>query len=157
MSYRTSCNAKLTLPKLNIVKVHRIPFADHIVILQNGKVSEQGTYQSLNSSAGYVENLNLRDTIGSQSISEVTAVPINLDAKAHKNDDKQRPNDDLARQTGDLSIYKYYAQSIGWWNLSLFVIYIAAHTVFNAIPTLWLNWWATANVTRPGADLGYVG
>lgn len=135
-----------------MIKVHRIPSANHIVVLENGRITEQGSYDGLKAiSNGYVASLKLRDTSQITSISNLPPVP--FIASSEKDNNGNKPNEDLSRQTGDLSVYKYYAQSIGWWRLWLFVIYISLHTVFGAIPTLWLNWWAGA--ANPGANLGY--
>ena len=146
-----SCIDCRNIDKL-IIKAHRIPFADHIVVLQNGRITEQGSYDRLNISGGYLKSLKVREIDDSQKTHADNLAPVAFTASPVK-DNKDKPNEDLTRQTGDLSIYKYYAQSIGWWRLSLFVIYIALQAVFHSIPTLWLNWWAER--ADPSANLGY--
>lgn len=103
-------------------------------------------------SGGYVASLKLRQTNESPQSSPSNLSQIAFTAETEKGSET-KPNEDLTRQTGDLSIYRYYAESIGWWRFGLFVAYVAGFTVFQAIQTLWLNWWAEAS--NEGANLGY--
>ena len=86
---------------------------------------------------------------------------------------------DSARQMGDSAVYKFYAQSAGWFTMTTFVISICifafcdsfpskSHVHFplgpridsrvhvpNTSPTgVWLKWWAEANEKEPNANLG---
>ena len=131
---------------------HRLPFADHIVVLENGRIVEQGSYESLTSSGGYVASLKLRETDESQKPSADNTTPVAFTADKKKSNEVKL-NNDLTRQTGDFSIYKYYFKSTGWWNFGLFVAYVTLNSIFTALPTVWLNWWAGA--ANPGSDLGY--
>lgn len=108
--------------------VHRLPYSDHVISLNaTGRVLEQGTYDQLKKSGGYVESLatqtksedasqkstsveeDLQDTKSSSANPEVTEFEIEAE--------------ELKRQTGDFAVYRYYFASIGWRiNLPFFIM-----------------------------------
>lgn len=51
---------------------------------------------------------------------------------------------DLARRTGDWSVYKHYFSSTGWGNASLFFIWIILQGTFAKLPELVVKWWTDA-------------
>ncbi|KAF3482809.1 uncharacterized protein GIQ15_02133 [Arthroderma uncinatum] len=51
---------------------------------------------------------------------------------------------DLARRTGDIEVYKYYANSIGWKYATLFVIANIGYAFAIAFPRAWLALWVGA-------------
>jgi ATP-binding cassette subfamily C (CFTR/MRP) protein 1 len=101
-------------------KVRHLPLADNILVLdKDGKVVEQGTFEYLRSRDGFVSKLMLHpELLESKSRSgdaedASQKVPAAAVAKVLRG---PSANDaaDLARQTGDISVYKYYLKSIGW-------------------------------------------
>ena len=91
--------------------------ADNIIVLdEKGTVSQQGTFDSFGHDHGPLHDLMVesRDT-KSQTVSESDKLTenstVNLTATVSKIDESK---DDLLRQTGDLTLYKYYFQSVGW-------------------------------------------
>ncbi|KAH8805003.1 P-loop containing nucleoside triphosphate hydrolase protein [Xylogone sp. PMI_703] len=134
--------------------VHRAPSADHIIALENGEIVEQGSFAELNSTGGYVAKLNLQD----KAIQEATESETSSSSKTKVISvisQSQNANQDLARQTGDFSIYNYYIKSIGTWRLVLFLALVGINAVAWTLQSLWLNWWSSANETHPGERLGY--
>jgi len=91
--------------------------ADNIVVLdEKGTVSEQGTFDSLDLDNGHLHELivNSRDRksrAGSESNKITENNTMNLTAAVSKIDESK---DDLMRQSGDLTLYKYYFKSVGW-------------------------------------------
>ncbi|KAM3068089.1 hypothetical protein ACMFMF_009454 [Clarireedia jacksonii] len=147
--------------------VHRTPAADHIVVLQDGRITQQGTYTQLNSIPGYVRSLNIEDRIHDQeedksSASELYQVNESRNmkdistAKFSTNHEANNGSENN-RKDGDFSIYKYYINSVGWMNFLLFGIYITVSVVFSTImPFFWLNWWSDASSQNSSAHgLGY--
>ena len=67
----------------------------------------------------------------------------------------EEEGDEARRRTGDAAIYKYYAGAIGWIPISIFVFAICAFIFCQAFPTIWVNWWAAANLKEPFHRLGY--
>lgn len=107
----------------------RAPYADHIVALNSdGRIEEQGSFDELNSRGGYLSTFSL-----SPPDWEYTRMPV-------EGDDIPAyvyiPNPSLvsdsveaeaSRRTGDMSIYLYYINSIGWTPT---IIFMVAITVF---------------------------
>ena len=65
---------------------------------------------------------------------------------------------ELARQTGDIRLYAYYLKALGWPSAIGQLIFITSFAVFLKLPTLWVSWWADAEMKNPGAEKGkYIG
>jgi ATP-binding cassette subfamily C (CFTR/MRP) protein 1 len=97
-----------------------LPLADNILALdKDGKVVEQGTFDYLRSRDGFVSKLMLHPELlksGSRSDDTENTLQKMPAAAVAKVLPGPSANDaaDLARQTGDISVYKYYLKSIGW-------------------------------------------
>ena len=142
----------------------RLPFADHIVVLdKDGNVSEQGNFQQLNASGGYVSNFDLPppdwrvpaketkfDPLFSPSIK-----PIHAPVAVKANKGLSESELDANRRTGDLSVYGYYAKTVGRFTAVCFVAGICGYVFAMIFPQIWLGWWSTANSVRPNQNLGY--
>ena len=104
----------------NVLIVRHLLLADNIIVLDKaGKAIEQGTFAKLRSSAGFVSRLVLHPEIldpQAGSIPMEDAPSGIAPASIPKAFQGPSANDiaDLARQTGDISVYKYYLKSIGW-------------------------------------------
>ncbi|OCL14026.1 putative multidrug resistance protein MDR [Glonium stellatum] len=135
----------------------RLPFADHIISLDmEGNISEQGKFEELDAAGGYASSFNLplpdwnnkpeEDSSGPQAYSYVppnrSQTTDGLEAEAN-------------RRTGDMSIYLYYINSIGWKPTVIFIVAIIAFIVCISFPNIWVKWWATANMKDPNGRLGY--
>ncbi|KAI5358401.1 Putative AAA+ ATPase domain, ABC transporter type 1, transmembrane domain-containing protein [Septoria linicola] len=132
--------------------------ADHVIALgENGKITEQGTFKDLVSANGYVHGLKL--DIASQNADEPeleTDEPQNkrvLPSGADKIDLAQQ---DLARKTGDTTVYKYYFKSIGWKLGITLSITIVGFAIGEKAPDLWVRFWSEAESSgREGRPLAY--
>lgn len=93
--------------------VQRLAFSYQIIALdESGRVAQQGDFKTLSSINGYVRKLLVKGTIEAtqpgSSTNEVehsiglTVASTNLESA-----------DDIARQTGDFSLYKYYLKFAG--------------------------------------------
>jgi hypothetical protein len=93
--------------------------ADHIIALgREGKITEQGSFERLFTTDGYVQSLMAnksivsvtdahQDEIISVSAAEASVPKVEYKAK------QVEVKDDKRRQTGDSTVYKYYFGSIG--------------------------------------------
>ena len=104
----------------------------------DGHVAEQGTFQYLKSQDGFVNDLKVVEKsqpgeteTGAKSAAKKVSPAT---AKALKG---PTANDlaDLTRRTGDISVYRYYAVSIGWKIGLIVVVLVVAFS-------------ATSNFTR---------
>ncbi|TIA79218.1 multidrug resistance-like protein [Aureobasidium pullulans] len=69
-----------------------------------------------------------------------------------KTDDKDL---DAARQRGDFSIYRYYLACISWTVAAIFLLLQLTYAFLSTFPTIWLKWWADANMQDSGSRYGY--
>ena len=63
---------------------------------------------------------------------------------------------DAARQAGDSAVYKFYATAAGWPSIVIFALAMAVFAFCDAFPSIWLKWWAEADVKaeHAGSNLG---
>ena len=108
--------------------VHHLPAADAIIVLaKDGQIAQQGSYIELQSSDGYIRDLALGKTskekvAENENVNDVALVPPQADPVREDSEAL-----DLKRQTGDMSLYKFYFKSVSaaiaiFW-LGLTIIY----------------------------------
>jgi|1048.fasta_scaffold140134_1 ATP-binding cassette subfamily C (CFTR/MRP) protein 1 len=68
-------------------QLHFLPQFDHIVVMENGKISEQGTYSDLIASGGALNLLMQNYSLEEEGVKEKTKVP--GDAENIKNNDSK--------------------------------------------------------------------
>lgn len=112
----------------------RVPYADHIISLGNdGNATEQGNFQHLNANEGYVSSFNL-------SPPEWDYEPRYTDKEYHNEKmvatlSSQVIEDDSSRRTGDVAVYLYYVNAVGWIPTLIFVIAISAFVFCLSFPS----------------------
>ena len=118
--------------------------ADHIVALgDDGKIREQGSFQDLAARGSYTHKLSLKIGLGKRSEEQHIREPAK---PAAVSDRLETAEQDLARRTGDMAVYSYYAKSIGWLYGSI-IIFTAIAFGFNTVfPDLWVKWWSEAEI-----------
>jgi ABC-type multidrug transport system fused ATPase/permease subunit len=136
----------------------RLPYCDHIVTLdKQGHICEQGDFETLNRSGGYVSGFDLPppDWTYSPEKHLYEAPPKYSEspssAKVTEDDIQAEAN----RRTGDASIYLFYVRSVGWIATMIFVVSITIFIFGQSFPTLWVKWWASFNARYPNERLGY--
>ncbi|KAF2020289.1 ABC transporter [Aaosphaeria arxii CBS 175.79] len=136
----------------------RLPYCDHIVALSSdGSIAEQGTYDKLNRSGGYVSSFDLPppDWDFSPSKHLYEAPPKYTEransAKITEDDIQAEAN----RRTGDAAIYLFYVRSVGWVPTIIFIVSITIFIFGQLFPTWWVKEWAAYNATHPNQNLGF--
>jgi ATP-binding cassette subfamily C (CFTR/MRP) protein 1 len=112
--------------------VHRLSFSDHVVSLDSsGHISEQGQFGQLKTSGGYVQNLTTKLRTNSDSGVKEQPEVATLHAPAFKIEVNEHvaQAEELNRQTGDFSVYKYYFASIGWKRTLVFAMFVVLYGV----------------------------
>ena len=144
----------------------RLPFADHIVVLnEEGRIAEQGSFRELNAAGGYVSGFELEPadwTIRStemtnldQVLAMATAGKIVYPILPPSKESTKTTEFEANKRTGDLAIYAYYAKSVGSIAVLTFIVAMCAYVFCISFPQVWLGWWATANAQHPNQRLGY--
>ena len=118
--------------------------ADHIVALgDDGKIREQGSFQDLAAGGSYTHKISLEIGLGTRSEEQHIR---ELAKPAAVSDRLETAERDLARRTGDMAVYSYYAKSIGWLYGSI-IIFTAIAFGFNTVfPDPWVRWWSEAEI-----------
>ncbi len=83
---------------------------------ENGTISEQGTFDSLDLENGHLHDLIIdsRDQKSQPEIESNTVRENNTVNLTAAVSNIEQSKDDLLRQTGDLTLYKYYLKSVVW-------------------------------------------
>ncbi|KAK5990162.1 ABC multidrug transporter B [Cladobotryum mycophilum] len=138
------------LRKLGITSIlathsmNRLEFADQIMLLDNeGNVVRQGP-------ANVIEPKSLELTDESHSPEPVQQEQAPAVASCYSPPESQEQ-----RQSGDLSIYKYYFLSLGWLGIGIFATFVITDAVFDTMQSIWLNLWSESNGSSQNSRLGY--
>jgi ABC-type multidrug transport system fused ATPase/permease subunit len=135
--------------------VHRLSYADHIIAMTaDGAIAEQGTFEQLKSSKGYVAMLEAeykadkeeeKDTGQDKPANAVHAALIEEEKEEEmiqeENTELHIAQEDLGRQSGDLSLYGYYLGSVHWASSALwaacYILYGVAIKLGEYVINLW--------------------
>ncbi|KAJ5599382.1 hypothetical protein N7450_000449 [Penicillium hetheringtonii] len=137
--------------------VKRLPYSDHIVVLEpSGRIAEQGTFSALNKTGGYVASFGLGAPDWDYKPKRFSASPSysTLDSIDKEKDDLE-PEPIERDMGGDLSIYTYYINAIGWLPAIIFMTSMAAFVFCISFPSIWLKWWARSDTAEPKQHIGY--
>lgn len=136
-----------------------MPYADHVVSLdKDGRITEQGSFEKLNTSGGYVSefDLALADWNYQPGKHDYEAPPryteLQFDSSNRTEDDVQA---EANRRTGDTAIYFYYIDSVGWIPTIIFIVSMVIFIFGISFPTIWVKMWAEYNDSHPNDRLGY--
>lgn len=101
-----------------------LPLADHIIVLAESKIAEQGSWAQLRSSTGYVSELQVKESSGSSEQDAVIEKPTTVPGTSGPSDVELM---DLTRRTGDISVYWYYLKSAG---APIVILFLALNLAF---------------------------
>lgn len=114
--------------------VNLLPSADYVIALgNNGDIVEQGTFEELNKTDGYVSSLSVQET-QHQSQSTEPEGKFSL-GQIPASSALQSGMDEKKRQLGDLTVYRYYFRAVGTMTTFLFAFFAAAHGFFYSFPS----------------------
>lgn len=149
-----SANGLLRRRKATVVlsthSVRYLPFADHIIALnENGTISEQGMFQDLVATRGYVYGLNVEDRTDQHS-ADGESLPTGAtkhtetlkSAAVIASRSAKESGDEHSRMFGDVQVYKHYFARIGISSQLAFLVSAIAWGFFYSFPTVWLTFWS---------------
>ncbi|RDW69977.1 hypothetical protein BP5796_08374 [Coleophoma crateriformis] len=133
--------------------VHHLREADKIIVLsEDGTITEQGTFETLNKNQSYVQKLLLGEKGDVNSGQDKEAGSPIKDKPTIKSKASAEDGNDLLRRTGDAQVYKYYLKSIGWRHGLILLFLTVGGEFCLAFPQLWVKWWAEADTAHPGSQ-----
>ena len=118
-----------------------------------GRIAEQGSFDTLKSSGGYVQGLATRLKIEDDSSSEdaaADALPSMKLVPSSPVDQKEynAQAEELNRQTGGFQVYKYYFYSIGWKMNTIFVSFVVLYGTAGKLTEFVVTYWTDAVATQ---------
>lgn len=122
--------------------IKHLPAADNIIALGNGTIVEQGSFDKLMSLEGYVQRLGLKDSSGSDTLSEKTEMKKGeQELKPQLYHTATRKSSlatgiDPARQVGDKTVYKHYFKSMGKSAVLFSLMFTTFWGFFTNFPTI---------------------
>ncbi|KAL5384917.1 hypothetical protein DPSP01_005024 [Paraphaeosphaeria sporulosa] len=126
---------------------HYARHADQIIVMADGRIAEQGTYQELLEKNVDLRKFNDGETSSTADSDEETDSTSEADIASQLTpkpvDDKNE--DDLARQTGDRRSLIFFIKTIGAFHMTLSWLLMVGGIVMTQIQFLWLKWWAEAD------------
>ncbi|GAB1206155.1 hypothetical protein APSETT445_004837 [Aspergillus pseudonomiae] len=137
---------------------HHLPHADFIIVLgNNGKVLEQGSYAQLRSHAGgYIH------TLGMQSRqTDRLAETLDISEKDHQSQNTATGSlsapsaTHVTRQANDLAVYKYYFSSLGGLRVSMLLLFLIVNAGIDGFRYVWVDIWSSSRDSASNSRLGY--
>ncbi|KAK2778498.1 ATP-binding cassette [Colletotrichum kahawae] len=114
--------------------------ADQLMILGDGSVAYQGTWDDLAQKPGQVIKFNHDDTHDRNSMPEVKVDKTALSQKLKVAEGMS----DLSRAAGDFSLYGYYIKAVKLRNFLLLLLCTAGNALFATFPQYLLQKWTSA-------------
>jgi hypothetical protein len=125
--------------------VRHLALADEIVVLgAGGKLLAKGNYRALQSAGQLSEDI-LQQMQTKKEHKEDSVAP---DIVAKVAGPSKEQMEDLTRRVGDSTIYKYYAKSVGWRPIALFLGFAVASAFGQSFSQVWLGWFTKADGHR---------
>jgi ATP-binding cassette subfamily C (CFTR/MRP) protein 1 len=134
--------------------VHHLSYSNYVIALDPlGRIAEQGSFDNLRSSSGYIKELTskLRDRDDPSSEGDVPIVvdPFKL-APTFPVDQGEfnAITEELNRQTSDFQVYKYYFASIGWKYNIMFIGCVILYGFAPKVASLIVIYWTDTVVVH---------
>ncbi|KAL1599876.1 hypothetical protein SLS60_007681 [Paraconiothyrium brasiliense] len=125
---------------------HYARHADQIVVISDGRITEQGTYMDLiNKNVDFrkLNEGNISDT--TESDEESDDISANKTLLVPSNAVTEEEEEDAARQSGDRRSLVFFMKSIGPLHMTISCVTLVGGIVMTQIQYLWLKWWAEAD------------
>lgn len=134
--------------------VHRLSYADHVIAMGNGgSIIEQGTFEQLEAAGGYVALLKARCRSGEVETQKQQHVATVVAAGPEEEiNDLETIEEELARQSGDLSLYAYYLGSVHWASTVLWATCFVFTGVSLKLSEFLVNFW-TSSLEKHGSSV----
>jgi ABC-type multidrug transport system fused ATPase/permease subunit len=117
----------------------RVPYADHVIVLDSdGKITEQGSFRELNAQGGYVSSFSLSPPDWNYEKTNTGIAPHSTKESAVISLDRS-PQDESSRLTGDVAVYLYYIQAVGWIPTLIFIVAISAFVFCLSFPSMYCH------------------
>ncbi|SMY20782.1 unnamed protein product [Zymoseptoria tritici ST99CH_1A5] len=122
--------------------------ADHVVVLGNGTIVDQGLWSSIGKDAAAVAKFSAapdstRSPGSDEGAPATTSTKFNFATGAPSG-----LQQDFSQHTGDAALYAYYFRSLNLADLFFFILSTALYAFFITIPQYWLQQWTRSDGTQ---------
>jgi ABC-type multidrug transport system fused ATPase/permease subunit len=130
--------------------VRRVPTADHIIALSDGRIVEEGSFSDLMKNASYVRSLGVRSresdapfqSSNSEMVEKKAPIPSRPTTEALSN------TLDKTRQTGDWKTYRLYFSLINPFLTAVTLTVGALYGLGDNFGNIWLGFWTEDRYSR---------
>ncbi|KPM40571.1 hypothetical protein AK830_g5983 [Neonectria ditissima] len=130
--------------------VTHFKLADWLVILDNGKITYQGTNSDLKENPSHVMKVCLKRVPDASTVDQPQA---NKRAQSQSLQVAEAQSD-LSRATGDFSLYGYYLRAVGLRNFLTLLLCTSCYSFFVTFPQFWLQKWTEAPASQTRFYIG---
>ncbi|KAK4059940.1 hypothetical protein Trihar35433_10484 [Trichoderma harzianum] len=127
--------------------VRHLPAADYVIVLEDGIVSEQGTFNKLMANRGYLQRLGLKKS-SENNVRPQRSVPKGNVQESTSEEIRTtipivdtNPSADASRQVGDRTVYKHYMMNMGWSVAASALFFATLWGFLLNFSTIWLTYW----------------
>jgi ATP-binding cassette subfamily C (CFTR/MRP) protein 1 len=118
--------------------------ADRILLLKDNRIQFDGDYSSFcTHSSPLMESLANDDKVEPDSQKKSQLEPVKKSKLATKD-----IQSDVDSRSGDVSVYRYYLQSVGAMNMLALLTCTALYSFFSIFPHYWIKWWTEAETRK---------
>jgi ABC-type Mn2+/Zn2+ transport system ATPase subunit len=135
-----------------------LPHADHIVLLKNGKIAEQGSFSQLNTNGKTFAQL-VKDFGGIDSNKKHAEDTEESNAHFNEYVSRETSSDATNQLTGSeeletgsvsASVYWYYTRAGGWYWFFISTFLMVGIASIRIFHSLWLSWWSSPDPVVAG-------
>jgi ATP-binding cassette subfamily C (CFTR/MRP) protein 1 len=118
--------------------------ADRILLLKDSRIQFDGNFSSFRTHLGsLVEHLANDDKVELDGQKNARLGPVTKSKLATKD-----IQSDVDSRSGDMSVYRYYLQSVGAMNMLALLTCTALYSFFSIFPHYWIKWWTEAETRK---------
>ncbi|KAL3702602.1 hypothetical protein TMatcc_011278 [Talaromyces marneffei ATCC 18224] len=147
--------------RLFLPRLHLLPYANEIIVLDQGKVTAMGSYNEIIIQKPEIAlrlQTNGEDGFQCRGLSELSLTSTERNAEIDEIEPTDNERNDHSRQQGSWSVYGYYFRSAGYILLLFFLGFATIEAFCTNFQTLWMQWWVEANEEQSNQQLGmYLG
>jgi ABC-type multidrug transport system fused ATPase/permease subunit len=140
---------------LSTHSVRHLPAADHVIALDEGSITTQGSFNDLRTQKVVSQDLPLQTQTSATILKHQSPSRVQRCAAPATGQAPSIPSTNLARQIGDRTVYKHYIKSMGVGLAICSCLFATLWGFFTNISTVWLTFWTAEN--RLHSNAYYIG
>ncbi|KAM7205481.1 P-loop containing nucleoside triphosphate hydrolase protein [Naviculisporaceae sp. PSN 640] len=137
-----------------------LPYMDSIVVLENGRLADQGSFEEIRMRSGsLIEHAEASVQAGDEPSEIENPTEDSVLSKAQSNISETEnlilQEGGSGRQSGNWSVYTYYCKSAGAPSMFMWALGTIMSAVFGSMTFIWIERWAKSNEEEPNENLGF--